>query len=65
MKLVMINETIFETENHLLSFLYSLKTTKGFENIDIDKLFKEKILEVKILASTHKITIIIKGDYDN
>ena len=65
MKLVMINETIFETENHLLSFLYSLKTTKGFENIDIDKLVKEKILEVETLASTHKITVIIKEDYDN
>jgi len=65
MKLVMINETIFETENHLLSFLYSLKTTKGFENIDIDKLMKEKILEIENLDFTHKTTIMVKEDYDN
>lgn len=65
MKLVMINETIFETENHMLSFLYSLKTVKGFENLDLNKLMQEKILEVENLAPDHKTTIIVKEDYDN
>ena len=64
MKLVMVNETTFETINHLLSFVYSLKTLKGFENIDIDKLIKERIIEIDSSISTYKSTIIIKEDYD-
>ena len=65
MKLVMINETTFETMNHLLSFLYSLKTIKGFENIDVVKLMKEKIIEIDKPAINMKNTMLIKEDYDN
>ena len=65
MKLVMVNETTFETINHLLSFLYSLKTVKGFEDINIDKLMQEKIIEISPCTLTHKSTMIIKEDYDN
>ena len=38
MKVVMISEIECETENHMLAFLYTLKTTNGFENLNIDKL---------------------------